>query len=167
MAAIGFRTTTLDDRPAVEAMLSETYPALLAPDYDAGVLAAAMPMMITAQDALLSSGHYFVGCDAAGIEVCAGGWTEAAPGGGALVPGLGHIRHVVVRLDRAGQGVGRALMVHVMDDARRAGMTRLECLSTRTAERFYAGHGFVREEEVVVPMGPKAALPSVRMTCAL
>jgi GNAT superfamily N-acetyltransferase len=148
-------------------MLAETYPALLAPDYDPAVLALAMPKMILAQDALLTSGSYFIGHDADGVAVCAGGWTRETPGTGAVVRDLGHVRHVVARLDRAGTGVGAALMVHIFDDAKAAGMTRLECLSTLTAQGFYARYGFVVDEDIDVPMGPGAVLPSVRMTCQL
>ncbi len=167
MVDVTFRTTGLADRDAVEAMLVETYPALLAPDYDADVLALAMPKMVRAQDALLTSGSYFIGHDGGGVAVCAGGWTRAAPGTGNVVSGLGHIRHVVARLDRAGTGVGGALMAHIFEDARAAGMTRLECLSTLTAQAFYARRGFVLDEAIDVPMGEGAVLPSVRMTCHL
>lgn len=167
MTDVTFRATDLADREAVEAMLRETYPVLLAPDYDPGVLALAMPKMVQAQDALLTSGSYFIGEDAGGVAVCAGGWTREAPGSGAVTPGLGHIRHVVARLDRAGQGLGRALMEHIFADARAAGMARLECLSTITAERFYAGRGFRRDAVLEVPMGEGVDLPSVRMTRSL
>ncbi len=168
MAGLTFVATTPDDRDEVEALLAETYPALLAADYSPDLLAAILPAIIVPRESLLASGTYFIARDTAGLTLAAGGWTREAPGPErAVTPGTGHIRHVVTRLGRTGEGIGRALMRHLMDDARAAGMARLDCLSTLTAVPYDAACGFAVEAQVDVPVGPGLVLPSVRMLRAL
>lgn len=150
-------------RAEVDALLAETYPALLASDYPQDVLEQVLPKMTKAQDKLLSSGTYILVRDAGGLAVAAGGWTPYAPGpDGAVTPGLGHIRHVVTRLGRTGEGIGRALMDHLTRDARSQEMKELETISTLTAVPFYAAVGFHAEEEFNVNIGG-VPFASVRM----
>ena len=165
--ALAIHRTGLADKADVAALLAETYPVLLAPDYAPEVLEAALPAMTGAQDMLLTSGSYFIARDPSGAAMGAGGWTREAPGRGTLTPGLGHVRHVVTRLGHTRQGIGRALMAHVLGHAKAAGMTRLETMSTLTAVPFYAACGFVSEErlEITFPSGP--VLTAERMTRAL
>jgi predicted N-acetyltransferase YhbS len=61
------------------------------------------------------------------------------------------------------QGLGRALMQAVLADARAAGVARIECLSTLTAERFYASAGFVARGPVMVPLRPGIDFPAIAM----
>jgi hypothetical protein len=84
--------------------LSESYPALLKPDYPPSVLVTALPLITRANPALLRSGTYFVAEDAEGRALAAGGWTYSAPQGGVGPRDLGHIRHVVAHpsMSRAG-----------------------------------------------------------------
>ena len=123
--------------------------------------------MTGAQDALLTSGTYWVARDGDGIALGAGGWTRERPGHGSITPGLGHIRHVVARLGRTREGIGRALMDRVLASARVAGMARLEALSTLTAVPFYAACGFRTEERVDVRFPSGAVLTAERMTRAI
>jgi hypothetical protein len=51
----------------------------------------------------------------------------------------------------------------VLADARGAGMTGMECLSTLTAERFYASLGFVARGPVMVALRPGIDFPAVAM----
>jgi GNAT superfamily N-acetyltransferase len=86
-----------------------------------------------------------------------------APGGGAALAGVGHVRHVVTDWRHQRQGIGRALMEAVLADARGAGVGRMECLSTLTAERFYASLGFVARGPVMVPLRPGIDFPAIAM----
>jgi GNAT superfamily N-acetyltransferase len=61
------------------------------------------------------------------------------------------------------RGIGRALMARVLDDARTAGMARMECLSTRTAVPFYTAMGLHRVADVLVPLRPGIDFPAVQM----
>ena len=161
-----FEATTLDDRDEVERLLGAGYPHFLKAIYPADVLDRAMPFVTGAQDALLTSGTYFLVRNDAGRAVAAGGWTFAAPGGGAATPGLAHLRHVVTDPARAREGNGRALIRYLAASARAAGAERLEALSTRNAVPFYKACGFETRERIDVELMPGVVLPSVRMLCS-
>ncbi|MGB8814048.1 MAG: GNAT family N-acetyltransferase [Paracoccaceae bacterium] len=148
-------------------MLQRCYPVVLAPDYPADVLAAALPGMTRAKPALLTSGSYFVTEGALGRIVAAGGWTRGAPGNGVMQGATGHIRHVASDPDLLRQGLGRRLMQAVMADAKATGIVRLECLSTRTAEPFYANMGFLSVGPVDVMLGSGVVFPAVLMLADL
>ena len=152
------RTATPEDFAQVDALLARAYPRLLKADYPPSVLVTALPLISRAQPALLRTGTYFVVCDEAATIVGAGGWTPDRK-----IQGLGHIRHVVTddRLQRA--GVGRTLLVHIIDTARAAGISQLECWSTFTAVRFYEAMGFAQVEPIDVPLRQGISFPSVRM----
>ncbi|WP_299282457.1 GNAT family N-acetyltransferase [uncultured Tateyamaria sp.] len=125
------RPSTMADLAAVDAVLARTYPKLLKADYPPSVLVTALPIISRAQPALLKCGTYYV-AEIGGAVVGAGGWTRDR--GNAQ---LGHIRHVVSDDRVLRKGVGRALMRHSFEAARAAGITRMECWATRTAEPFY------------------------------
>ncbi|MEL6959509.1 MAG: GNAT family N-acetyltransferase, partial [Pseudomonadota bacterium] len=118
-----------------------------------------------------TSGTYFLVEDflveEEGVLLGAGGWTRRAPGQGGVSPHLGHIRHVVTDDRAVRRGVGRALMDHIFTNSRMAGMARLTCLSTLTAEPFYAAMGFHRVKPVTVPLGPGIDFPAVEMDLSL
>ena len=157
------RTATLADQGAVDALLARSYPALLKADYAPSVLVTAVPLISRAQPRLLASGTYYVVTDEAGAILGAGGWTEAAPAGGARQGGIGHVRHVVTDHRRTRQGIGRALMGHVLRTAAAAGVRRMECLSTLTAVPFYAAMGFRILGPTTVPLRAGIAFPAVAM----
>ena len=160
---VRIRTATAADIAAVDALLARSYPRLLARDYAPSVLVTAIPAMARAQPALVTSGTYFVAEDA-GAVIGAGGWTAAFPGGGHAEPGRANVRHVVTDDRRMRQGVGRALMGHVCDTARAAGMTWMHCMATLTAVPFYTALGFTTLGPITVPLGPaRIAFPAVAM----
>ena len=154
------------DLPAVDALLAASYPRLLAPDYPGSVLVTALPRICRANPALLASGTYFLVFEGTTL-VAVGGWTRAAPAGGAHAPGIGNVRHVAAHPGHLRRGHARALMAHVMRDAAGAGMSTLDCLSTRTAVPFYRSLGFAEHGPVDVPLGPGIVFPSIRMATAL
>jgi GNAT superfamily N-acetyltransferase len=169
MAALfSLRLATAADLAAVDALLARSYPRLLAPDYPASVMVLALPLIARARPELLASETYWLAEEADGRIVGAGGWTRAAPGStegdGA---GTGHVRHMVTDAARVRMGIGRALMCRVMDQARAAGVWRLDCLSTRTAVPFYASLGFREMGAVDVALRPGILFPAVRMVRGL
>ncbi|MEZ5669842.1 MAG: GNAT family N-acetyltransferase [Alphaproteobacteria bacterium] len=160
--AVAIRTARPDDADAVRAVLEASYPALMAGAYPPAVLAALLPRMVDANPRLLGSGRYYL-AEVAGAVAGCGGWSRERPGGGAAEPGLGHIRHFAVRADRAGRGIGRALMQRCLAEARADGVVLLECYASLNAEGFYRAMGFRTVGPLDVRMGPGPALPSMLM----
>lgn len=165
---ITLRRATLADLPAVDRLLSRSYPRLLAADYPPSVMVLAVPIIARARPELLASGRYFLAVDATGLVVGAGGWSVARPGGeGDPSIDTGHVRHVATDPAVIRQGVGRKLMREAVADAARAGVRRMECLSTRTAVPFYTALGFRVVGPVEVPLQPGIVFPAVRMVADL
>lgn len=150
------------DLDALDVLFGQSYPALLKADYPPSVLVTAVPLISRAQSALIASGSFFVVCDGTEI-VGAGGWTMQAPGGRPGTRGIGHVRHVVTDHRRTREGIGRALMDHIILHAHACGMTQLQCQSTRTAVPFYEAMGFEAHGEIDVPLRPAISFPAVFM----
>ena len=157
------RVARPDDLSDLDRLFGASYPALLKADYQPSVLVTAVPLISKANPRLLASGTYFVVTDRGGALVGAGGWTRAAPPGFRGGAGAGHIRHVVTDHTRTRQGIGTLLMRRVFETARDAGLRRLDCLSTLTAEPFYAAMGFQSSGLVTVPLRPGIDFPAVHM----
>jgi GNAT superfamily N-acetyltransferase len=156
------RLARQSDIAAVDQLLADSYPRLLAADYAPSVLVTALPIISRAQPGLVTSGRYFLAADGDAL-LAAGGWSMAAPGQGATQAGTGHIRHVVTDWRQQRRGIGRALMAVVLADAQGAGVAQMDCLSTLTAERFYASLGFAALGPVTVPLRPGIDFPAIRM----
>ena len=164
---LSLRHASPADLSAVDALLSRSYPRLLAADYPPSTLVLAVPRIMRARPELLAAGTYFLAEDPEGRVLAAGGWTRAAP---SRMPGLedtGHVRHVATDPGVVRRGVGRALMSRVMQDARGAGMQWLDCLSTRTAVPFYTALGFKPLHVVEVTLAPGIVFPVLRMMADL
>ncbi len=157
------RLASPDDADALSALFARSYPPLLAPDYPPAVLDPALPLMCRAQPALLAAGRFWLIAGPHG-PLAAGGWSVERPGTQAVEPGLGHIRHVVCDPAATRRGLAAAILRAVMNQARAAGVERLDCWSTRTAVPFYAAQGFsvIGPRDVVFPGG--LVFPSVAMT---
>ena len=160
------RIARSSDLPAIDALLARSYPALLKADYPPSVLVTALPLIARAQPRLLASGTYWVTFEG-DRAVAAGGWTGAAPGGRRMEGEVGHVRHLAADPQRTRRGLGRALMLAVLDQARAAGVRRMDCLSTRTAVPFYRALGFETVGPVTVDLRAGIAFPAVEMRLAL
>ncbi len=167
MTQLTIRPGTAADIAPLDALLSRSYPRLLAADYPPSILVTAIPRISRAQPRLVTSGTYFVALR--GDEVIGGGgWTRALPGdGGVGESGVGHIRHFATDVDAVRSGVGRALMGRVLQSAGDAGIARLECFSTRTAVPFYRACGFETLQDVDIDLAPGITFPAVHMQRAL
>ncbi len=167
------RTAGPADLAAVDALLARSYPSLLAADYAPSVMVLAVPIISRARPELLSSGRYYLAFDGTGKLLGAGGWSAAAPGpsdrpqGQAGPKRVGHVRHVATDPDALRRGVGRAIMKAAFDAAIGAGVTQMHCLSTLTAEPFYASVGFRNVGLAEVPLRPGIVFPAVQMICDL
>lgn len=162
------RRTTPADLREIDALLGRSYPALLKGHYPPSLMVTAVPLLARANPRLVSSGRYFAVVDAEGRIVGAGGWSGEDPRLGSRgASAAGHIRHVVTDHRRVRAGIGRALMGHVFDDARNAGVSRLDCLSTRMAVPFYAACGFEVDGEVKIELRPGIEFPAILMHRAI
>ena len=156
------RPATPDDFPAVDSLLSRSYPRLLRNDYPPSTLVTALPLISRAQPQLLASGTYYVMEAEDGALVAAGGWTATGPQGRSE-PGAGHVRHVATDPDHLGQGLARRILHHSFAAARAAGLTRLDCLSTLTAVPFYMRLGFQRLHPETLMLRPGITFDAVAM----
>lgn len=156
------RPATKQDIAAVDRLLARAYPRLLRHDYTPSMQILAMPRISRAQPELVTCGTFYL-VEEEGELRGAGGWTMQAPGGGAIIRGVGHIRHVVTDDRATRRGVGRALMDHIIADTGAQGLRRLSCLSTLTAEPFYAAMGFETLREITVPLGAGIDFPAIEM----
>ena len=115
---------------------------------------------------LLSSGTYFL-AERDGAVLGAGGWSWMSPQGGVSPRDMGHIRHVVTDHRATRQGIGRALMAAICEDARTGGVGVLDCLSTLTAVPFYAAGEVQAIGPVDVTLRPGIDFPAIRMQLRL
>jgi hypothetical protein len=81
LSQITIRPTSSADLPRVDALLRESYPALLKHDYPPSVLVTALPIISRANPSLLRSGTYYVAEDGEGEALAAGGWSHSGPAG--------------------------------------------------------------------------------------
>ena len=150
------------DTEGVSRMLTRSYRALLAADYDPELLREALPLISSARPSLLSCGTYFL-AERDDRVLAAGGWTDVSPHGAPGRAGVGHIRHVAVDPSVVRTGVGSLLMRRVLGSAAAAGVTDLRCQSTLTAEGFYAAHGFGSLGQIEVRLPTGVLFPAVQM----
>jgi GNAT superfamily N-acetyltransferase len=162
-AQITLRPTTARDLPRIDALLRESYPALLKHDYPPSVLVTALPLISRANPALLRSGSYFMAEDAEGEALAAGGWSLSGPQGGVGPRDLGHVRHVATHPAALRRGLASAILERAFREARAQGVTWMMAQSTRTAVPFYRAMGFEERAEIEIRLRPGIAFPAVEM----
>ncbi len=158
--ALTLRPATLADLAAVDDLLGRCYPRLLAKDYPPSIMVMAVPLITRARPELLASGRYHLAVDEGGRVLGAGGWSGRGQG-------WAQVRHVATDPGYLRRGIGRALMARVLDEAQAAGVTAMDCLSTRTAVPFYASLGFAMMGGVEIALRPGISFPAVRMLCRM
>ena len=167
------RAARLSDLSAVDLLLNRSYPRLLAADYPPSVMVTALPIIARARPELLTSGRYYLAFGPEGQLLGAGGWSAAAPGPSdqpkatAGAAAVGHVRHLATDPAALRQGVARRVMQAVFDAALCAGVTQMDCLSTRTAVPFYGAIGFRAIGPVDVPLRAGIVFPAMRMIRAM
>ena len=162
MNPVNIRTATANDEELLTRLIAASYARLDNGAYEAGVFAAALPLMSRANPKLLSSGTYYIAeCD--GEPAACGGWTMEKPGSGEIVVGVAHIRHFATHPAHLRKGLARLLLERCLAEATEAGMRLMKSQATLPAEAFYAAAGFRRVGPIDVEMGPGVALPAVDM----
>jgi GNAT superfamily N-acetyltransferase len=160
--ALSLRIASRRDLAGVDALLARSYPKLLKADYPPSVMVTAVPLLARARPALVVSGSYYVAeAPGAGI-VGAGGWSFWS-----RQEGVAEVRHVAVDPGFTRRGIGQRLLETILAEARRAGMTRIVCLATRTAVPFYASMGFEAGAPVEIALAPGIGFEAVRMARGL
>ncbi|MDF1750082.1 MAG: GNAT family N-acetyltransferase [Alphaproteobacteria bacterium] len=150
------------DADLVTSLLSQSYTELLRAAYPPAVLKLALPVLTTANLALLSSGTYYIASiDSVPAGCC--GWTSARPSTGERVDGLAHIRHFATIPSAIGKGVGRALFNRCRHEAYLLGFKRLEILAPLNAEGFYTALGCRGIHQTTVSLSGGVAFPSIVM----
>ncbi|MCC2655058.1 MAG: family N-acetyltransferase [Panacagrimonas sp.] len=152
--ALGIREATLDDRPALEALIARSIRTLGAGDYTGPQIEAALRGAFGVDTQLIRDRSYFVAHDARGRMVGCGGWSrrrtlfgsDAREGRDAaeLDPAVdaAKIRAFFVDPDAARQGVGTLLLEHCEARARAHGFRRFELMGTLPGVRLYAARGY-------------------------
>lgn len=155
---ITLRRAGAEDIADIGDLLAQSYPRLLKADYPPSICVTAIPLIARANPRLITSGRYYVAVTEHAEIVGAGGWSRVGRAGA-----VGEVRHLVTDHRHLRQGIAARIVETVFTEARREGVTRLECLSTRTAQKFYTAMGFETLGAVSVGLRPGIAFPAIRM----
>jgi GNAT superfamily N-acetyltransferase len=151
------------DEAAVSALLLASYTELMAKDYEAGVLAAALPRMVRANPGLLASGTFYVVEEPGGSVAGCGGWTVAAPGTKAEIARLAHVRHFGTHPDFVRRGVARLIYDRCVRAGKSAGVARFQAYASLTSVPFYASVGLRLIRNFDLSLGGDVTLPAALM----
>ena len=168
------RTATLEDVPALQALIAESARGLRADYYTSEQVEAALGTALGVDTQLIRDGTYFV-AEAQGQIVACGGWSRRKTLFGSdhvhgkddawLDPAHdpAKIRAFFVHPAWARRGLGSMLMRACEKAAREAGFSKLELASTLPGVPLYLAHGFSAGERFDVPFRDGEKLPVVRM----
>lgn len=173
-AQVNFRSATLDDRVALEALIALSARELSKQDYTATQIDGALRGAWGVDSQLILDGTYFVG-EVGGEMVACGGWSYRATDFGSdqhagreprrLEPGSesARIRAFFVHPAWSRRGLGSRLLKLCEDAAWQAGFSRAELTATLPGERLYAHHGYVATESIEHPLPGGGTIRFVRM----
>jgi GNAT superfamily N-acetyltransferase len=173
-APINLRHATLDDVPAIQALIAASARALGAGDYTAEQIEAALLGAWGVDSEIIRDRTYFVG-DAAGSLVCCGGWSRRATSFGgdayhhresrALDPRTeaARIRAFFVHPQWARQGLGSRLLARCEQEAAAAGFLATELVATLPGERLYVRHGYAAAQRSAYPLPGGVTIEFVAM----
>ena len=179
---ISLRPALLADVPTLNALIRRSASALSQGFYSPEQIIAANTYVFGVDTALIADGSYFVAQDAQTIVAC-GGWSRRRTlyGGDQRPMGLdagtpatldplteaARIRAFFVDPRHARRGIGRLLLEHSAQAARRAGFRRLELMATLPGVPLYSACGFEKVEALSDRLPDGTELPFVRMTRSL
>lgn len=161
--AFFLRVAAPADEAAVTALTQASYGTLMSDAYGRALLERVLPIIARANPKLLASGTYYAVTSPDGAIIGVGGWTRDRPGSGAMVAGLGHIRHFATHPDWVGRGVGRVLVNRCISEARSQHIRRLECNASLNAVDFYLRLGFLDVRAIDVSLGGGLMMPAMLM----
>jgi GNAT superfamily N-acetyltransferase len=168
------RPATLDDRPALEALIARSARALGAPEYTPLQIETALRGSFGVDTQLIRDGTYFVVEDHGRMIGC-GGWsrrrtlfgsdTHAERDAAVLDPrhDAAKIRAFFVDPDHARQGIGTAILEHCETEARAFGFSRFELMATLPGVRLYEARGYVAGEPLDYELAPGVSIVFVPM----
>lgn len=154
------RPATLEDRPALEALIARSARALSAGDYTSQQIEAALRGTYGVDSQLIRDGTYFVAVTETGDIVGCGGWSRRRTlfGGDAhgsrdaaeLDPKVdaAKIRAFFIDPDHARQGIGKAILERCEAEAMAWGFSRFELMATLPGVRLYRAMGYTLGERV-------------------
>lgn len=170
------RPATMDDVPALEALIRLSVRTLQAGFYSPAQSEAALGTVFGVDRQLILDGTYFVAIQDDQIVGC-GGWswrrsiygsdraTEARDDT-ALDPrhDAARIRACFVHPAWARRGIGRGILIECEAAILRAGFLRAELVGTLAGEALYAACGYHIVERTTLPLSGGDHLPVVRMS---
>lgn len=171
------RIATMDDVPALNALIATSARELSAGFYSSRQIEALLTHVFGVDTQLISDGTYFVveGDDAADGPVAAGGWSarrtlyggdQAKAGEDTRLDPLvepARIRAFFVHPRWARRGFGRHLYAECERAALAAGFRKFELMATLPGEPLYAALGFHPVERLTVRLGGDVDVPLVKM----
>jgi GNAT superfamily N-acetyltransferase len=159
---MNIRKATLADVSSIEALIAVSARALGLSDYTPVQIEAALLGAWGVDTEIIRDGTYFVGLEQdvneVGQLVVCGGWSRRATSFGGdsyarresrlLDPGreAARIRAFFVHPGWARRGLASRLLALCENEARVAGFTAVELVSTLPGEPFYARHGYLPEQ---------------------
>lgn len=168
------RLATLDDVPALRALIDASVRALSAGYYSEQQIASSLRWVFGPDTQLIADGTYYV-IETEGTIVAAGGWSRRATlYGGDQMKGAAdalldpardpaRIRAFFVHPAWARRGFARRLYDACADAARTSGFRELELASTLPGEPLYRALGFTPVAELVHQMPDGVGLHVIRM----
>jgi GNAT superfamily N-acetyltransferase len=158
------QVATLDDVPAIAALIERSARSLGLADYTPAQMEGALAGAFGVDSNLIRDGSYYVVATEAGELVACGGWsrrrtlfggdTRAERDDAWLDPALdpAKIRAFFVDPGHARRGLGRLLLERSETDARNAGFTHFELMATLGGLRLYQQFGYVAGEPTLYPL---------------
>jgi len=185
------RFATIEDVPALQALIQGSVSVLGAQYYTSKQIAGALLHVFGVDTQLILDGSYFI-AEVDGEIAGSGGWSKrktlfggdqakadragvavtASPDpalDGLLNPetDAARIRAFYVNPDWSRKGVGSLILKSCEDAAREAGFKRVELAATLPGEPFYLARGYEKGEELSIEMPGGELLPIFRMTKTL
>ncbi|MCG8461091.1 MAG: GNAT family N-acetyltransferase [Holophagales bacterium] len=175
---ITIRPATHDDIPALEPLIARSARVLSAGDYTAEQIEGALGDAFGVDTQLVRDRTYFV-VEVDGEMAGCGGWSFRRTLFGAdgrpdreperLDPATeaAKIRAFFVDPPFARRGLGKMLLEYCEAEARAAGFTRAELMSTLPGLRLYSRYGYAGSERIDYPLSSGVSIPFVPMIKSL
>jgi GNAT superfamily N-acetyltransferase len=164
MTTIYIRAATHNDVPELRALIEQSVRELQAGWYTPEQIEAAVHSVFGVDQQLIEDGTYYIAEIVGQIAGC-GGWSKRSTLYGASHYGHSRndqlldpkraparIRAFFTHPKYARKGVGRALLEHCEEEARKAGFRSMEMAATLPGVPLYASHGYDEFETFNVPL---------------
>jgi GNAT superfamily N-acetyltransferase len=169
------RIATLEDRSVIDALMKESAAAHFPRFYEEPACSSAVHHIAVVDPMLIEDGTYFV-LEANDEIVACGGWSrrdklytgsgEGADDARLLDPAAepARVRAMFVRDDWSRRGLGRRILEECEAGARSEGFRELALMSTLPGLPLYLSYGFVKHDDVDIPLPDGLSVPGATMT---